>query len=365
MIRKILVSNFKCFDELSVECGSLNLFTGINGMGKSTLLQALLLMRQTYEKKTTLEKTKLKLNGHYISLGVMKDIMNWYSESETIQIKIYEDEHSLEVEYDENGKQISNIKDANINNIKFLSGKFEYISAERLGPRRYYDALQNDYNDKEEIGIRGENTALCLVKKGSDEKIYQNMKHETEKSERLDQQVNAWMTEISPGISVNAIPYLDVNLVGIRYGVNNSFGEEETQAVNMGFGVTYVLPVIVALLQAKKGDILVIENPEAHLHPKGQRRIGELIALAAENGVQIFMETHSDHILNGIRLCVKNKKVSADNVKINYFYQYFDSNKMLRHGKTSPEIMEDGELSNWPDGFFDEWDKAIDELFCE
>ena len=83
--------------------------------------------------------------------------------------------------------------------MKFLSGKFEYISAERLGPRRFYDTLQNDYYE-EEIGIKGENTVVCLEKKGSDEKIYSNMKHETEKSLRLDLQVNAWMREISPGI---------------------------------------------------------------------------------------------------------------------------------------------------------------------
>ena len=68
-------------------------------------------------------------------------------------------------------------------------------------------------------------------------------------------------------------------------------------------------------------------------------------------------------IRNGIRLCVKNKRVRANNVKINYFYQYIASDKILRHDKTSPEILDDGDLSNWPEGFFDEWDKAIDELF--
>ena len=362
MIKNISVSNFKCFDRISVECSLLNLFTGINGMGKSTLLQTLLLMRQTYEKKAVLEERKLKLNGHYVSLGLMKDIMNWDSESDTLKIKIDEDGYSLDKSYNQNGERINGSSEDDINKIKFLTGRFEYISAERLGPRRFYDALQNGY-DEGEIGIKGENTVLCLGKQGSDEKIYANMKHETEDSIRLDLQVNAWMREISPGISVNAIDYMGVNLVGLKYGINTPLGGQETNAVNMGFGVTYVLPVIVAILNARKGDILVIENPEAHLHPKGQRRIGELVALAAENGVQIFMETHSDHILNGIRLCIKNKRVSANNVKINYFYHYVDSNKKLRHDKTSPEILENGDLSNWPEGFFDEWDKAIDELF--
>lgn len=117
------------------------------------------------------------------------------------------------------------------------------------------------------------------------------------------------------------------------------------------------------LLSAREGDILVLENPEAHLHPRGQRKIGELVALAAANGVQIFMETHSDHVLNGIRLSVRNKKILSDKVKINYFYEYPSEEGIQKHEKTSPEILEDGSLSNWPEGFFDEWDKAIDELF--
>ena len=149
----------------------------------------------------------------------------------------------------------------------------------------------------------------------------------------------------------------------MRYLTSNSLGEESTNALNMGFGVSYSLPIVVALLSAREGDILVLENPEAHLHPRGQRKIGELVALAAANGVQIFMETHSDHVLNGIRLSVRNKKILSDKVKINYFYEYLSEEGIQKHEKTSPEIFEDGSLSNWPEGFFDEWDKAIDELF--
>lgn len=106
---------------------------------------------------------------------------------------------------------------------------------------------------------------------------------------------------------------------GVRYSTSNSLGEESTNALNMGFGVSYSLPIIVALLSAREGDILVLENPEAHLHPRGQRKIGELVALAAANGVQIFMETHSDHVLNGIRLSVRNKKISSDKDKNKLF----------------------------------------------
>lgn len=365
MVKNISLKNFKCFENINVECRELNLFTGINGMGKSTLIQALLLLRQTYEKYNSSDWQRIVLNGHYINLGTIKDVAYWYRTEDDIQISILEDELMWKCTWNE--KYVSlllNQKEKNRNERGSLMGRgFEYISAERLGPRRYYDNLGNEEYQTFQIGSRGEKTVALLNDMGSDFKIYKNMRHFSENSERLDLQVDAWMSEISPGIKISAIPYFEVELMGLRYAVSSLMGEESVNALNMGFGVSYVLPVVVALLKARKGDLVILENPEAHLHPKGQRKIGELIALSATNGVQIIMETHSDHILNGIRVAVKKKNILPEQINVNYFYQYMDEKGLPRHDKTSPQILEDGSLSNWPDGFFDEWDKAIDELF--
>jgi len=365
MINKVTLKNFKCFENMTIDCKELTLFTGINGMGKSTVIQAVLLLRQNYESNLNLTDRKLLLNGRYVSLGTQRDILYWYRADDEIQIKIEDEKEVWDFSYDSEGYLLSFEYSGFRSKPSFLADNLEYISAERLGPRRYYDNLEREDFSAGQIGIKGENTAACLYEEGSDLKIYPNMKHGSEQSERLDMQINAWMSEISPGIKVNAIPYLDVNLMGIRYSTSNSLGEESTNALNMGFGVSYCLPVIVSLLKAKKGDLLILENPEAHLHPRGQRRIGELVALAAANGVQIFLETHSDHVLNGIRLAVRKKKIECDRVKINYFYEFLTDQGIPRHEKTSPEILPDGSLSNWPDGFFDEWDKAVDEFFEE
>ena len=356
MIKKVTVKNFKCFENITIDCKELTLFTGINGMGKSTIIQAVLLLRQTYENNPNLTDRKLMLNGSYVSLGTQRDILYWYRADDEIQIIIEDEKQVWDFSYDTQGELLSFECSGSSSTPSFLADNFEYISAERLGPRRYYDNLERNDSLGGQVGIRGENTAACLYEEGSDLKIYPNMKHGSEQSERLDMQINAWMSEISPGIKVNVIPYLDVNLMGIRYSTSNSLGEESTNALNMGFGVSYCLPVIVPLIP---------ENPEAHLHPRGQRRIGELVALAAANGVQIFLETHSDHVLNGIRLAVRKKKIECDRVKINYFYEFLTDQGIPRHEKTSPEILPDGSLSNWPDGFFDEWDKAVDEFFEE
>lgn len=363
MIKNIKVKNFKCFEELSVECRELNLLTGVNGMGKSTLIQALLLLRQTYERADFVNNHVL-LNGRYISLGSINDISYWYKNTDEIEITVTEDSQNFECSYDKKNKALVLAGISSKAKQCSLTGNgFEYISAERLGPRRYYDDLEHEQYSFSQVGVKGEYAVSSLYTLGSDFRVYENMKNPIEATGRLELQVNAWMSEISPGIKIKIIPYFDANMMGLRYGKQTIMGEESSNAVNMGFGVSYILPVIIALLKARKDDLLIIENPEAHIHPKGQRRVGELIARAAANGVQVILETHSDHVLNGIRLSVKQGIIKPQQVKLNYFNIYKDNSGMIKHEKTSPEILADGSLSCWPDGFFDEWDKAIDLLF--
>lgn len=364
MISRVEIKNFKCFECLDVKMKALNLFTGLNGMGKSTLIQSLLLLRQTYEKYEESDWDFPVFNGKFINLGTAKDVPYWYRADENVEISVTEDEgHLWGIKWKDEG-QIDEPIDQDIEyNSSLLSNRFEYVSAERLGPRRYYDNIENIFFDTYTVGVRGENTVTCLNDLGSKVKVYENLKHPSESSDLLDLQMNAWMSEISPGVRIKTVPYFDVDLMGLRYLSNSRMGEESASPLNMGFGVSYVLPILTAILKAKNGDLLILENPEAHIHPRGQRRIGEMVALAAANGVQIIMETHSDHVLNGIRLAVKNNNIDKDQVALNYFYAFIDDKGMIRHDKTSPRILEDGSLSNWPDGFFDEWDKAVDELF--
>jgi predicted ATPase len=113
-------------------------------------------------------------------------------------------------------------------------------------------------------------------------------------------------------------------------------------------------------LTARQGDLVILENPEAHIHPAGQRMLGELIAKVGAGGVQIFVETHSDHILNGIRISVKDKHIEKNDVQIAFFYK--DNENKYRHTYMGLQIMEDGKLDHWPKGFFDEWENALIDL---
>ncbi len=367
MINKLKIKNFKCFEELNIELSNLNVFAGINNMGKSSVIQALLLLRQSFEMGTLSDG--LHLNGDLIELGTGFDLMNRNSNEDIIEIGLSLNDKELFWNYTYSKESdYQELKETNFDsfeevNINIFKPTFCYISADRIGPQRYYKQSYHEINQRNQVGTRGELFADYLAKRGLEDKVENSKVLYPDTSELLLYQTEQWLSVISPGIHIHPKEYQEAGIVGIGYNVYNS----EYTPMNVGFGISYVAPIIVSLLKAKNGDLVIIENPEAHLHPKGQRKMGELIARAASGGVQIILETHSDHILNGIRLSVKNNILFGNDIRLNYFYQRAEKDLTLGekviHEKCSPVILNDGSLSDWPDGFFDEWDKALDELF--
>ena len=119
------------------------------------------------------------------------------------------------------------------------------------------------------------------------------------------------------------------------------------------------MPIVTLLLTAKPDDILIIENPEAQLHPSGQAKLAELMSLVASHGVQLIVETHSDHIINGVRVATKNNVIAPEQSCINFFYR---KEGELATSKEEIRILADGGVDKWPQGFFDEWDNQLDKL---
>jgi predicted ATPase len=105
---------------------------------------------------------------------------------------------------------------------------------------------------------------------------------------------------------------------------------------------------------SKAGDVLICENPESHLHPEAQSRLGMFLARVADAGIQVILETHSDHILNGIRVAVKKGIINNIDVAINSF----DRDHVVSH----PKIDKNGRIDLWPEGFFDQIDMDLGEL---
>ena len=167
---------------------------------------------------------------------------------------------------------------------------------------------------------------------------------------RLLDVVDQWLQDVSPGAhpQLGAVMAADAVVAGFSFDRPGDVRTRWYRATNVGFGLSYVLPVVLALL-AEPGTLCLIENPESHLHPRGQTKLGELAARAAKAGVQVFVETHSDHFMNGVRIAVRNGLIAPEDVAFHYFERQ-DGKAVV----SSPQVDADGRLSVWPAGFFDQ-----------
>lgn len=363
MINLLNIDNFKAFEQQSIQFKTLTLLTGLNSTGKSSVLQSFLLLRQSF-KQDLLPDKGLALNGELISIGTAKDALFEEAKEDIIGFEITwnnKNKATWKFQYDSESdviKLVSPPNESDVYSTNLFRDNFYYLQAERIGSRKYFGTSEDKVVQHRSIDSKGEYAAHFLATYRDEDIPLKNLKHPTSESLNFRVQVEAWMSEISPGTKINIQPNLDLDLVSLRYsyGLSGSY-----RATNVGFGITYTLPILVVVLLSQPGTLILIENPEAHLHPQGQLKMGELLALAASCGVQIIVETHSDHVLNGIRLAVHRGQLSHENVQLNYF-QRQEKDGMAVVEVVSPRMDKNGRINQWPDGFFDEWDKSLEAL---
>lgn len=361
-IDSIKIQNFKSLKDVAIDLGDITLLTGINSSGKSSFIQALLLLKQN-ENRINMERSPIvNIKGDYLDLGNKRDILFQETFDENISIEMKSTERSSSFVF--NNKDLKMIADFPLlgeeESFNLFNEDFQYISTDRIAPSITY-GLSDENIEKNLIGIQGEYTAHYLAKNKHKKIQIEALNHPDCKTEQLLENVSLWLGDISNGIEVKAKVYEELQNVNLTY--NYTYGETTTNdftPLNIGFGITYSLPIIVAVLKSKPDDLLIIENPESHLHPSGQSKIAELCAIAAANGVQIIIETHSDHFLNGLRVATKKKMIQPEQSQIYYFRKEKNS---LATIADNLKIDENGRINQeWPKGFFDEWDNRLDEL---
>ena len=369
MIDTVRIRNFKCFASQEIPFGPLTLLTGVNSSGKSTTIQSLLLLRQSWLAGFD----SVVLNGDLVTLGNSSDVLSEdaeedSNEEDSIGIGVSGNGQLLEFEFSlPKNKDVFEIRKAPKadaqDHFGLFGACFQYLRAERLGPRTSFSISSDHVVRHRELGASGEYTAHYLDVHGAETVVHSNLVRSEASSKSLLAQSEAWLADISPGVQLSVTPHKDMDLVSlsVSFAVAGQVRSDPYRPTNVGFGLTYVLPVIVALLSARSGDLVIVENPEAHLHPKGQGRIGRMLALAAEAGVQVVVETHSDHILNGIRIAAKLGEIGAEKVRINFFAREIEGDRSCVK-IVSPVLDGTGRVDKWPRGFFDEWENSLDSL---
>lgn len=361
--------NFKCFQNQAISLKPFTLLAGLNGMGKSTVLQALVTLRQSYIQGT-LPGQALALNGEYVQLGTIRDVLFEDATEETLEFTIlWKRSHnaSWTFSYDRESNLFAvetEPTDPNAYELPIFSDNCHYLQAERVGPRTAFETSEYDVSRHHQLGPRGEFAAHYLATFGETPVKESQLLHPAATSDQLRDQVEAWMNDITPGTRLHLVDHsrssaIDVVTLQFSFArtgkVSNAY-----RSTNVGFGLTYCLPIFVAALGAHSGALILVENPEAHLHPQGQIKMTEFLVRAAACGHQVIVETHSDHVLNGLRIAVRNQIIDCNSVCLQYFDRMDESGAARL---TSPKIDKNGKLDSWPEGFFDQWDKSLEMLF--
>ncbi len=367
MIKTVSLKNFKCFQGLDLPCSGLTLLCGLNGAGKSSILQALLLLRQSFESGD-LEVGRLLLGGPHVDIGTGRDVLSEDAvlDADSVGIGFQTDTPSLGFASSFGYARASNALDARdrltipsaLCEIPPLGGTLVYVSAERVGPRKSYPYSESQAR-RGELGENAEYAWNLLS--GWEHQLPANDPRCTEAAGgRVRAIVNHWLQVVSPGarLDFEVIEDADAIVAGFVFDRHGDVSTRRYRTTNVGFGLSYVLPVIIGLL-APPGALCLLENPEAHLHPRGQTKLAELCVRAALSGVQVIVETHSDHFMDGVRIAVRDGLIATSMTRFHYF---------ARSGAvasvTSPEIDLDGRLSEWPDGFFDQHEENLARLLA-
>ncbi|WP_323926859.1 AAA family ATPase [Aeromonas caviae] len=338
MIHELHIQGFKSLSNADIKLSPMTILSGINGSGKSSVIQSIRMLIDSKKQSSIIK-----------ALGGYDEIHSKYSQpGQDINLNVTIKEHIYSLEINKDGISYNKSPDVT----------YEYINAERFGPQVN---LPINTTDDITIGSRGEYSADYYISFQSCI-VHDSLKHDATVSLTLEGQLKAWMQEISPNMNLkfNIDKKHDTSNIEIN----------SHRATNTGFGISYALPIILSSLVltsktardleskilatwyerlSSNSKLILIENPEAHLHPQGQTMMGVFLTRAAACGLQVVVETHSDHFIDGVRIAAK--EIGFHN-SVNIYH--FDKQQDTESNFENIKVLENGALTSWPKGFFDQ-----------
>ena len=356
MIHELKLQNFKCFNDHKVKLRNFTILAGANASGKSSIMQALLLYFYAHQNNN-IEIIDTNACLH-IDIGSPKELIsqNLCGDEPYLKIKTVADfgNEEIHLEVLDPGLALTiRFREMICDKSIFM----QYLNAERIGPRLINQVAISQNG----VSVNGENAAYMMEYADRNNfKINGKLVDDEDKSMKFSYQVEKWMSVILGDLQINVETDYSKSMTEVKY--KNEVTDYAVVPPLTGFGISYILPIVVAGLYCsiqKKPSILLVENPEAHLHPYAQSNIGKFLAILSECGVQVVLETHSDHVIDGARLQMMHDK-HTDEMIINYF-------ENINHHALINEIqvLDNGDLSSWPKGFFDQKQKDLRELMKE
>ena len=350
MIKNLKLKNFKCHSETNVVLSNLTLLLGTNSSGKSSVIQSLLLAIHNVSNPDA-----SPLNGHLVSIGSFNEARNIVQNARRFSVEIIDEKSSIKFDFDEgeeldyDGKRLQSESLSLEGVLNYSNRNIHYLSAHRIGGQ---DLYTKNFDKHDLYGIFGEYAIDYFEHHKSD--ILIDILLATNESKTLETQLNFWLRRIL-NHSIGTSQIQGTDKVKAEYYQNTQRG---IRPKNTGSGVSYIISILIVCLSSKPGEIIIIENPEIHLHPKAQSELVDFFILIANAGIQLIIETHSDHIFNGIRVNVFKKKLSLSKLAVNFFTLTEDF--QTRHSLIG--ISENGRITNPQELLFDQFESDLDVL---
>lgn len=423
MLTRIQLTNFKSWPELNLELAPLTLIFGTNSSGKSSILQSLLLLKQTASNFD--RNQNIYFGGadrDYVNLGSFADLIFGHDEKQRIAMgldwqstraatfipgasipdpalsfsvrwrqlqnrvvierlaynltdvssptmsrsffrmeRLDNEQYSYQVP-----KGLKDTRGRNPNlpapescyaiptevanqysdffplefNLQFeaLMSRIFYLGPLRRYPERVYSWTGTAPRD---IGLRGENTVEALIASERRTTTKRGRPH------NLLDQVADWLKKLDL-VSEFSIAPIDTDQRYYKTRVKTDPNGTENTLLDVGFGVSQVLPVIALLFFVPEGSIVLIEQPELHLHPNAQANLADLfLTVANERNLQLIVESHSEHLVRRIQRRVAERIEYRDLLRM-YFCEKAERGSRI----TQVEIDLFGQIRNWPERFF-------------
>jgi len=410
-ISAISVRGYKSlYDECRLEIRPLTILAGANSSGKSSAMQPLLLLKQTLE--AGYDPGPLLLNGPNVRFTSVERLFSRMAEKKisdefTIKLEIEKNrsitssfKKHLKKNFDlaetvyRDGSGITRLRTEKKlekitpETLKLLLGaSYEALAMEDrenfdwriirqkcfLGVELFYKGEKIGlrlpiFSDPFELhirklihlpGLRGnpernyKTTAIGAEFPGTFEHYVASVVHHWQVSEdnRLRKLSDALATlGLTWKVEAKQVDDTQVELrVGRLPKLAKSGAMDMVSIADVGFGISQTLPVLVALLTAEPGQIVYLEQPEIHLHPRAQVALAQVLTDAANRGVRVVAETHSSLLLLGVQSLVAEGKLAPDKIKLHWFKRRGDGVTEV----TSADLDEAGAFGDWPEDFAD------------
>lgn len=383
MLQHVYIQNFKSLTEETVGLKPLTVLSGKNSAGKSTVIQAILLLARNCNKKNQRQMYDL-----VSKFSDADEVANRYTPHQDFFLSAaFSNGETIAMHADHTGMHVANETNflCNEDGLYYLqtnrmgqesiaryskeykvgdNGEFLFGTYERMRHTKVLNIAK--FDDVLYHNFAGKNVKKLLPHYKYPYHKYSNTKMPLPEADvpmyltegiinSFDFQMNYWLGRILEASTSLVTEKVTTDQIKVTFYSN---GLAEINPFNLGAGTSFLAKILILCLLARKDDTVIIENPEIHLHPAAQSRLGTFFCFLARSGVQCIIETHSDHLINGVRLAIKQKKWTPEQTAVHFFVRGHQAPTTMM----TPRIDADGRIDVWPEGFFDEWENVLAEL---